>query len=141
MTSWSALSGAAPVDVPAKPSAGVWTKVIEYIEGGTILKLEVGTPESTWHYGDEDTCGPDGDVASIMLRSKCLLASAPVGALIGKIGGSTAGTVDGVTFVVGTFCIVKVGADGGPLYLTINDQENGMSNNKDTMKVTVSRAT
>jgi hypothetical protein len=140
MTSWSALTGAAPIDVPAKPSAGVWTKAIDYVEGGTILKLEVGTANSSWHYGDEDQCGPDGDVASIVLRSKCLLASAPVGALIGKIGGSTAGSADGAVFVVGSFCIVKVGADGGPLYLTINDQENGMSNNRDTMNVTVSRA-
>jgi hypothetical protein len=137
MTSWPLLTG--PSEVFANPPRGVWTKVNEYVEGGTTLMIEVADEAATWKYNPDAACGPDGDPGSLVLRSKCLLASAPVGAMIGKLGGSTAGAADGTVFVVGHWCIVKVGTDGGPLYLTINDQENGMSNNDGTMQVNVYR--
>ncbi|HWT05046.1 MAG TPA: hypothetical protein VN224_04770 [Xanthomonadales bacterium] len=74
---------------------------------------------------------------SLIGRARCLCDKAPVGALIGKLGGSTAGAADGAVFVVGSSCIVKVGDDDAPLYLTINDEESGMSNNQGSLKVKI----
>ncbi len=138
MTSWPRLTG--PVGVPAKPERGVWTLVNEYVDGGIVLKIEVTAKHPTWKYNPDSggECGPDGDTGSLVLRSKCLLATAPVGAVIGKIGGSTAGAADGTVFVVGHSCVVKV-VDGGPLYFSINDQENGMWNNTGEMEINVHR--
>jgi hypothetical protein len=59
----------------------------------------------------------------------CLLHTAPIGALIGKFGGSTGDARDPKPFIVGRHCIVRVPDEGGPLYLTINDTPDGMANN------------
>jgi hypothetical protein len=76
-----------------------------------------------------------GDDPPSIVKAGLLCSSAAYGALIGKIGGSTADLPDstpGVTtpyankkvFAVGTDSIIALptAADGGPLFLTMNDK-------------------
>jgi hypothetical protein len=132
------------VEIPAKPG-GVWTLVTDSVEGYARLKLEA---EGLWSYSANrnHTCGPDGDLCSEVDGARNLLSKAPTGSLIGKLGGSSAGSDDGYVFVVGAVCIIEPGtADRGsttpipkgPLYLTINDRRDGLHDNDGTMKVSV----
>jgi hypothetical protein len=113
--------------VPAKPD-GLWTLIHPFIDGPVLLRIEAS--DDRWGYapGRDAFCGADGDACALVARTLCLHQTAAVGALIGKIGGSSAGTCDGQLFVVGKRCVVRID-DGGPLYMTINDTVDGMSNN------------
>ncbi|HEX3466457.1 MAG TPA: hypothetical protein VHS78_20605 [Candidatus Elarobacter sp.] len=138
MSAWSSLLP--PTDVEAKRPGqwpALWQLALDFVEGGTILKITA--EDGKWKYSADGECGPNGDPASLIMRSKCLCAAAPVGALIGKIGGSAAAAADGTVFAAGALCVIKVPADGGPLYFSINDEENGMDNNGGSLKVTVER--
>jgi hypothetical protein len=129
---------AKPSGLPPGQPAGLWTLVADFVEGPALLKI-TATAENRWAYAESAAavCGADGDTDAFLLRSKCLVPTAPVGALIGKIGGSSAGVSDGTTFVAGRVCVVRVPDDGGPLYLTINDEYTGMANNADFITVQV----
>jgi hypothetical protein len=119
-----------PVPVPAKPT-GLWTLVLPFVEGPALLRISAST-DDRWGYAPRNDafCFADGDPCSLVARDLCLASCAPVGALIGKIGGSSAGIDDGgMVFAVGQSCVVRVPDDGGPLYLTINDTYDGMENN------------
>ena len=133
----SAQTDLVTFEIPAKPT-GIWTLVNEFVEGSRVLKISAN--ETTWTYADAASarCGADGHRNAFLAHENCLFPDAPVGALIGKIGGSSAGIKDGTkVFVVGRFCVVTVPEEGGPLYLTINDEYSGMENNADAVKVTV----
>jgi hypothetical protein len=111
-------------------SSALWSVVHPFVDAPGLIRIEtIGA--TYWMYGAMPTpwCSPDGDLTSLMSRKHCLVPSAPVGALVGKIGGSSAGTGDGTTFAVGRTCVVKVPDGGGPLYLAINDEPSGMWNN------------
>ncbi len=114
--------------------------MIDFIDGGTILKIEAETDE-LWRYAPDRRCTANGDPAAQIARERCVFAGAPVGALIGKIGGSTVGAADGTVFAVGSQCVVKVADPGGPLYLTINDEETGMDaeSNAGSLHVSIAR--
>jgi len=121
-------------EVKAKPS-GLWTVAREFIPGPVRIRFEA---EGTWKYSPESQCGPDGDMLSMISPSQTILKSAPVGSLIAKIGGSSAGQTDGTLYLVGSFAVIEVGADvKGPLYLTINDDPGGFVNNSGSLKVKV----
>ena len=128
------------VDVRARPN-GVWTLVEELFDAGTVLVISASN-DQCWSYADAVSaqCGPDGDPHALLSREKCIFPDAPVGALIGKIGGSTAGDKVGTMFVAGSFCVFRVPDGGGPLFLTINDESGGLENNSGTLKVTVATA-
>lgn len=128
---------AAEIEVPAKP-AGVWTLAHEYLEGPALIKVE---SQGEWTYSTAKTCGPDGDLNALVSSAHAILASAPLGALIMKVGGSTAGTSDGETHVVGRAGIVRID-DGkrGPIFLTINDELTGLADNSGELKVKLSIA-
>jgi hypothetical protein len=113
--------------VPAKPDS-LWTLIHPYIPGPVLLRIEAG--DERWGYapGRDAFCWADGDACALVARTLCLAKTAPVGTLIGKVGGSSAGTSDGQIFVIGKSCVVRID-DGGPLYMTINDTFDGMSNN------------
>lgn len=135
MLEWKEI---ADCEVPAKPT-GVWTRVCDYVEGVTRLKLEA---DGRWSYGEGRSCGPDGDLGSLIDTETCLMSGAPVGALIGKLGGSTAGRADGYVFVVGSSCVLEPGASeeipkAGPLYLTVNDLPAGLADNSGTLHAKV----
>ncbi len=126
----------ADLKVPAKPIGGYWTLVVPFVKPDTLVRIEAQSDE--WHYTADRACGPDGVAASYISNASCLNTDAPVGALIGKIGGSTADT-KGDLFVVGRYCVVKVKTDHeGPLFLTINDARAGFQDNTGEIQVTVS---
>jgi hypothetical protein len=124
--------GGKRVTVPAMPTvSGYWTIALEYLDGPKRLKLEVAdeknpyednaTEAGKWNYAPEKQCTADGDPKAPVNPANCLFPDAPAGALIGKIGGSTAGKNDGTKFVVGSFCVIDLDEKTkGPLYLTMN---------------------
>jgi len=122
------------VEIPARPVA-IWTKVLDYVPQNTVLKLEAA---EKWEYAEGAMCGPDGVVAP-KLKIDPLSNVAPVGALIGRIGGSTAaisgGDNSGV-FAVGSFAVVNV-QTAGPLFLTINLAPSQYAPTADKIKVTI----
>jgi hypothetical protein len=132
---WTELSKG--VVVKAQPS-GLWTLAIEWLNGPAILKLEADN--SDWYYSEPDTSktNADGHLTSLLSCKGCLLPSAPVGALIGKVGGSSASATDGTLFAVGKFALLEIDKSKGPLYLTINDEATGFGNNRGEIKVTIS---
>jgi hypothetical protein len=122
-------------EVPAKP-AGIWTLVHEYVHGPALIRIEAEDTE--WMYSKADKCKADGDLLSSISPAACILKDAPVGALIGKIGGSSAGISDGTLFVVGKHCIFELDPNKrGPLYLTINDELTGFENNNNAIEVDI----
>ncbi|HEV2416890.1 MAG TPA: hypothetical protein VGX94_03735 [Terriglobia bacterium] len=89
---------------------------------------------SIGHFGQ---CGPDGDIY-VTAPADALLADVLPGALIGKIGGSSAAVKNSGAFVVGSDCVLEVDANTkGPLYLTINDSCVGMHDNSGTIRVSI----
>jgi hypothetical protein len=129
-----------PLDVTeihAKPATGLWTKALEFVTGPIKFKI---TASGNWKFdGDEGgTCDANGSLTSHLDPKACINEHAPVGALIGKIGHSTA-SIDGVkSFVVGSFCIVQLSAnESGPLFLTINDAPSGFFDNEGKLQVEV----
>ena len=117
------------VNVEAKP-AGIWTPALESVSG--IKRLRITAAPGNWTSGNE-SCDANGKRISPIPRSACLLVTAPFGALIGKIGGSTAGISDGYVFAVGRSCVLDIGATPipgtGALYFTINDTIEGLGGN------------
>ncbi len=125
------------VKVPAKPS-GLWTLASEFIQGPALVRFST-SPENEWNYASKDAkCSADGALTALISPQACVLPGAPVGALIAKFGGSTAGQSDGKVFLVGSFAIIPIdAAASGPLYLTINDEPSGMTNNTGTLDVSI----
>ena len=134
-TNWVILKD--NVKVEARP-AGLWTVALEWLDGPAILKFEAGDEE--WFYSESDVSKTraDGHLTSLLAAKGCLLQSAPVGALIGKIGGSSASATDGTLFTVGKFTLLEIDKSKGPLYLTINDEPGGFANNRGAITVKIS---
>lgn len=124
------------VTVPAMPK-GVWTLVDVLWTAPARLLFQA--KDQRWNYSPAQSCTADGDLQSMIDPTRTILGGGPVGALIAKIGGSTAGAKDGVcTFLVGHHCAVETKPEWkGPLYLTINDELRGLDNNSGTIDVDV----
>jgi hypothetical protein len=123
--------------VPARPS-GLWTRTNIFVTGPGLLKFEA---TGRWSYSSRFTFGslfsPDGDLLAPMPLKRCLSESAPIGSLIGKIGGSIADRGESV-FLIGSYCVREIGEDQkGPLYLTINDLIDGYSDNYGEIEVAI----
>jgi hypothetical protein len=129
---WTELT---PIDVNAKP-AGTWTWAYEWIEGPALIKFEA---TGTWQYSQASpACSPDGDLNSLISARYGLMADAPVGALVAKVGGSTAGAKDGKVYLVGSKAVVPLDqSTSGPLFLSINDDLTGMSDNSGAVNVRI----
>jgi len=111
---------------PAAPPAAGWQRwnvALESFGEGNVLRLVAtgrwrplnGLPE----------CGPDGLDGVSYDSDRLVMAEAPVGALIGRFGGSSASfkSAEGAEkpFAVGRHCVVRVPAGGvGPLFLGFN---------------------
>ena len=103
--------------ISAKPLA-IWTLVCDYVKGPLKLKVEA---TGTWDYSPSKSCGPDGSRQG-GFPANALNPSAPLGALIGKIGGSTADKPLS-SFVIGSYTVIALDDKAeGPLYFTMNDQ-------------------
>ena len=124
------------IEIMAKPE-GIWTLVHEYVRAPALVEIEANGDE--WEYAPGKKCSANGDLGSTLRSQDAILPSAPVGALIAKVGGSTAGTTDGRLFVVGKKALLQLDQNtNGPLFLTINDQLSGLQNNDKSIKVKIS---
>jgi hypothetical protein len=123
------------IEVKAKPD-GTWTWAYDYVKGPALIKFEA---TGEWRYSPAKECSADGDLNSMISAKNCILPDAPVGALIVKIGGSTAGAKDGKLFLAGREGLVEIDqGTSGPIFLTINDELTGMSDNDGVIKVKIS---
>lgn len=95
-----------------------------------------------WSYAPESKCTADGDPRAPFNPATCLFADAPPGALIAKIGGSTAGKADGTKlFVVGSYCVIELDDKmKGPLYLTMNSDPMSSLERSGSLRVTISQS-
>lgn len=148
--SWKVVKA---VRVEAKPT-GYWNLVIGYLPGSRLLRFsllardEHGHPLSTaWNPAPTVSCGADGTNVT-PAKSGLLSGGASYGALIGKIGGSSADIPDTSqpttpyggkrVFAVGSQCVISLGAtEGGPLFLTMNDNPEGFSNHSGALHVQI----
>jgi hypothetical protein len=95
-----------------------WFKVVDYVKTGKILKFEAS---GEWTFLPGLTCEPDGYIGFPLPYDKLLVSTTPVGALIGKLGGSTADQKDGTLFAIGSYTIFVPPEKGsGPLYIGAN---------------------
>ncbi len=122
--------------VPANPTTGVWTNIVDYIQGPRRLKF---TAQGNWMFakGSKQTTA-DGDLSVTANPNAMIVAAAPIGSLVGKIGGSTAGKADGTTYVIGSYCVLDLTeAKGGAPFLTVNDEAVALANNQGEIEVTI----
>ena len=116
---------------------GAWTVAWDYVKGPALIKIEAG--DDTWEYAPGKKCSANGDLNSMLSAQNTVLPTAPVGSMIGKVGGSTAGFKDGRLFVCGKLCMLEIDPSAsGPVFLNINDELTGMQNNQGTIKVKMS---
>jgi hypothetical protein len=101
------------VAIDATP-AGHWQRVLDSVAPKTVLKIEA---TGQWTVGGL-TSTPDG-VLVAPAESRAL-SDYPAGALLGKLGGSTAGSKEGTVFAIGSYCIVQSGDAPAPLYAAVN---------------------
>jgi hypothetical protein len=127
--SWRKLK---TVRIDARP-AGLWNLALEYVPASRLLRIKVADEDEsgaavarTWNPTSGLSCGPDGTTPQV--ARTLLWTQAPYGALIAKVGGSTAdlpgkdGSFDGKkVFAVGSYAVIALDKDAGPLFLTMND--------------------
>jgi hypothetical protein len=131
---WEAVSGQ-PISLLARPGVGLWTPVIDYVTGPLILRIGA---EGVWKPVESlPACTADGFKEWFFGRDWLLTKNAPLGALIGKIGGSNISTSDADIFLIGSYAVITVDNRTGPLYLTINDAPPFFSDNSGEIKVTI----
>ena len=124
------------VIVKAKPE-GIWTFV--ELLWTAPLRLEFVAKDQKWSFAPTNQCKADGDLLAMIDPARSILGSGPIGAVIGKIGGSSAGAKDGVaTFLVGQYLAIETKPEWkGALFLTINDDPKGFQNNDGSIEVEV----
>jgi hypothetical protein len=125
-----------------------WRMALEVLTATKVMMIEVvldpsrkPPEEGTWTpSGFAAACSADGDFSGVALGAQpamgtLLVPSAPLGALIGRIGGSTTDqTVDSsatpsrVLFSVGRKCVFVVpSSPTGSLFLGVNDAPSRMA--------------
>jgi hypothetical protein len=139
--------------VEARPN-GLWNLVTDYVTGSRLLRFRCLTQDAQgnalpdkWNPGTNVLSGADGAWIT-PARTGLLSGGALYGALIGKIGGSSADVPDNSqqaspygsrrVFAVGSHCVISLGAtEGGPLFLTMNDTPEGFANHSGALVVLV----
>jgi hypothetical protein len=97
-----------------------WVQVVDGIGNATHLQI-IARGQWTALPGLLAPCGPDGLAGLILPADRVVLADAPPGALIGRLGGSSASLKADGAFVIGSSCVVKVPDAGiGPLFISFN---------------------
>lgn len=133
---WKNLDDKGTVTIPAKPADGIWTLVRTYVSGPTILRLEA---TGAWRPdADLPSCTADGLRHWAYGREMLLTKKAPLGALIGKFGGSSCAAEDTDVFVIGSVTVLTIEKAVGPLYMTINDAPNHFDDNEGELTVRIS---
>ena len=136
---WSKIKADLKVPGDAKMA---WTPAMDLVTPGKSYRITVDAKQEWKPASGSAKCNADGD-AAIMLNSDVVLNTSAVGALIAKIGGSTADLkpdANKVTvFSVGRYCVFSVAdaAKAGPLYLGINDLPNSQAKVVGQIEVTI----
>lgn len=123
-----------------------WIAVLDTIVDATYLQIKA---EGSWVAapGLLAPCGPDG-LAGIQMADRLITADCPIGALIGKVGGSTSSIVgspaadsrEGKPFAVGSQTVINIPNTAvGPLFVGFNILIRPVLVSR--LKVTVSGAT
>ena len=121
------------IKVLAKPT-GAWTWAFDYVKGPALIRIEAN--DGKWSYAKAKECGPDGELNTLVASANLILPGAPLGALLVKIGGSTAGVNDGLVHVAGSKALIAIDdKTSGPIFLTINDELTGLADNSGELKV------
>src|SRR5215475_3664600 len=67
-----------------------WTLGLDFVTPGKLIKIQVEVNTTWTPEGFALPCGADGDSSGAIQRDNLMVPNAPIGALIGRIGGSTA---------------------------------------------------
>jgi hypothetical protein len=113
---------------------GLWTVAIPCVLGPVKIQLSVD-PQASWVLRDSRRCSAAGIYET---AAEAFLPTAPLGALIAKVGGGSAdcpppsGTAilegAGRKVAVGTFAVLDVKeSESGALFLTMNDRLSGFA--------------
>jgi hypothetical protein len=125
-----------------------WVMALESVGDATHLKIE---SEGDWKSTGSvlPACGPDGLASLVLPDTQLVIAGCRFGALIGKLGGSSAihhtpaqpgaALAADEPFAIGSFCLLKLPQDTfGPLFIGFNAASRPI--HVTTMKVKVSGA-
>lgn len=128
---WISLPG---LTLGAENFAAPWRMVIDFIEDVNILRIAAEGEWEAWP-GVAPRCGPDGFAGLAPDPKELILPTCLIGALIGKLGGSSAGLdapapapegkppISSGAFAIGTGCLVTIPAGThGPLFIGINSR-------------------
>jgi hypothetical protein len=130
---WTELT---TTSIKAQPDDGIWQQG-PYVKGPALLKIEAN---GQWNYSTRfgRLCSANGDLLSLLDPKRCIHDKSPVGALIGRIGGSIADRDPTYIFLIGSVCLRKLDKDTeGPLFLTINDMWTGFADNSGALTVKI----
>ena len=140
--------------VKVNATTGPWSVGRVYVPGSRLLRFPVvdkddqdKSASTSWSPVKGINCGPDGAI-STPVKSSLLTNGALYGALIGKLGGSSADVPDSSqpttpyankrVFAVGSHCIISISStEGGPLYFTMNDSPDGFPSHSGELNVLI----
>lgn len=108
------------LDLPTGLVSAPWLRLVASLRGATHLAFEA---TGEWVAAPRllAPCGPDGLAGLALPADRVVIADAPPGALIGRIGGSSAGLKADGAFVIGSSAVVAVPAGSvGPLFVSFN---------------------
>jgi len=132
----------------------LWILASDYVSGSRLLRITVVDKDEnnanvaiTWSPASGTNSGPDG-LTTTATKSGMLTGGALYGALIGKLGGSSADVPDASSpltpygtkrvFAVGSHCVISVAnADAGPLFFTMNDAPPGFAQHSGALHILV----
>jgi hypothetical protein len=114
------------VKVP-EPQDAAWTPALDYIIPKRLYRLQAKAA-GKWTLDGGTECTADGYDSGPPRNGDPVYSGSPFGALIAKVGGSTADH-SGTIFGVGRYCVFQIAdeAKTGPLYLGANDLPPAMS--------------
>jgi len=137
------------VEVPDQPGR-LWTVAVEYVTPGRLYRLSVkgsDKGEQKWKPDGSEPCTADGD-PSLSRNAGVPIPDARIGALIGRIGGSTADSAGpqdrALLFSIGRQCVIQAPDAStlkiGSLFLGINDVPSGAAKLEQSLKVEILEA-
>jgi hypothetical protein len=106
---------------------GLWLLVADLLLPKRMIKIEASGSWSDLSE-KENAVGPDGHLGLTLPADQLISSNAPVGALMGKIGGSTADRITGtakrddgiIVLPLGTYCIIGPLDKAAPLFVAVN---------------------
>jgi hypothetical protein len=132
--------------------------ILPFVTGPRLLRFTIQDKDDKgadtpvkWRLNSNEECGADGSIKG-GTKTTALVTTAAVGALVGKVGGSTADLPDASTtastatsgrklFAVGSYAVIALTSnDSGPLFLTMNDGPEGFATHSGSLWVLIEDA-